>query len=111
MEFNAFILPLPEKGDLEGECEWYYKLYGIYNWIKKMGLPEDFVVIPHDLLREYFTRFRPDFPFYAFYNPIPYYNLGASCTFIELSSGSDKSDRFENIRRRVAAEGPDGQRK
>lgn len=105
-EWLEFTLPLPEEGDVLGECEWYHELYRHHYWMKKLGFPNDFVIISTDLLRGYITRFVPHVNYDLFFKPGPYYTLGPLCDVIEISFGGEKSERFENIRRHIVAEGP-----
>ena len=103
-----FTLPLPDKGDVEGECEWYRQLYWHHYWIKTMQFPKQTVIIDTDLLRAYFTRFAPHIYYDNFFKPGSHYTLGPPCDIIGLFSEGWRVERFETIRRQAAAVIPPG---
>lgn len=107
-ECPEFTLPLPEEGDVEGECEWYFQLYWHRYWIKTMQFPNDFVTIGTDLLRAYFTRFAPHVNYDFFFKPGSHYTLGPPCDLIELVSEGWRVERFETIRRQAPTVIPPG---
>jgi hypothetical protein len=103
-----FTLPLPEEGDFNAECEWYFQLYWHHYWTEKMGMPKDLVIIDTDLLRADLTRFAPHIHYDHFFQPGPYYALGPFCDVIEISFDGEKGETFERIRQLATEVMPPG---